>query len=525
MRFTKLLAIATLSTVTLSTIFLSPQIWAGEFDWKVTNTWNSSLEKKFGEFVQTMGESGCRTLTQCLTSSAANPFYVNRTPRANYPADCADLPFALRMYFAWMEGLPFDYVNRPVQADPEHETNDDIRYSKFGNKPGSTKKFSAGTVYNFKTAMTEMRNSVSTATYRMHYDLVSDFYPMKLDRENVHPGSVVYDPSGHAAIVYKVERDGRIKMMDAHPDNSVTRITFDTRFVRSRPAHGAGLRNWRPELSTNPTSQLPGYSLEQFERTFQINNEAMSYYDFVRTQLAGSLKFNPVNEVKEMVAEICSNVKDRITAVTLATKDGIHRKEHPAQLPANIYGTSGEWEEYSTPSRDARLKTSFVDMRKEVERFLQMYQEGSSRIEYTPAETRYSAACAGDKVCVLAASLMVAYEDVVTSSACGFGYKKSNDEMVRFGVTEMVERLFRASFDPYHCPELRWGASSREELASCADGRLKMQWYENEQGLRNQIERKYDERMDADINGTRALGVAEAPPADLWALLNSKVRR
>jgi hypothetical protein len=223
---------------------------AGEYDWKVTRQWSPALEKKFQEFVSVMGESGCKSLNACLTSASGNPLYVNRTPKGKkYQADCADFPYALRLYFSWMEGLPFDYVNRVVQANPREEPNDDIRYTKFGNKPAGRREIRSGNTFDAFRELDSMRDSVSTATYRMHYNEISDFYPAALNRAAIQPGTVVYDPSGHAAIVYKIEKDGRIKMMDAHPDNSVTRITFDQKFTRSRPAHGSGLKLWRPELS------------------------------------------------------------------------------------------------------------------------------------------------------------------------------------------------------------------------------------------------------------------------------------
>ena len=64
----------------------------------------------------------------------------------------------------------------------------------------------------------------------MHYKYISDFYPAALDLDNIRAGTTVYDPAGHAAIIYKIEKDGRIKMMDAHPDQSITHITFDKKF-------------------------------------------------------------------------------------------------------------------------------------------------------------------------------------------------------------------------------------------------------------------------------------------------------
>ena len=54
----------------------------------------------------------------------------------------------------------------------------------------------------------------------------------------------------------------------------------------------------------------------------------------------------------------------------VAIKAGIHKRPQPDRLPNNIYGTDGDWETYSTPSHDARLKTAFKELRDEVARFL-----------------------------------------------------------------------------------------------------------------------------------------------------------
>lgn len=504
-------------------IFATISVRAGEFDWVVTKDWTPGLEKKFSEFVRVMGESGCRSMTACLTSSASNPLYHSKTPRnRSYPADCADLPYALRMYFAWMEGLPFDYVSSPAQANPAKETNKDIRYTKFGNKPGSVRRIVRGKTYDAYRELMNLRNSVSTATYRMHYDFITDFYPTKVDRSFVVPGTVVYDPAGHAAIVYKVEADGRLRMMDAHPDNSITRITYDEKFVRSRPAHGAGLRNWRPELDTSATKLLSGFSAEQFEGTFQVSSERVGYYDWVRTRLAGgTLKFKPVEELRNKMSELCSNIQDRDHAVRAALSAKIQNQPQPEKLPVNIYGTNGVWEEYSTPSRDARLKVAFVELRKDVERQIELYRQGSTRIVYTPTPSRYSKDCRrDDHICFLIADLKSAYADLATKPECGVTYTKSDGETQVLTYSDLAARLFKLSFDPYHCAELRWGASD-QELTTCPDDRNKMDWYQAQQRLRNQIERTYDARMDYDLRGTATkLGVASPPDVDVWGYLH-----
>ena len=84
-------------------------------------------------------------------------------------------------------------------------------------------------------------------------------------------------------------------------------------------------------------------------------------------------------------------------------------------------------------------------------------------------------------------------------------------------------RLFRMSFDPYHCVERRWGAAGAE-ASSCRDGAAKRAWYEAEQRLRNQIDRTYDARMDFTVRDLEASapgsGIDTAPDVDVKATID-----
>ena len=62
-------------------------------------------------------------------------------------------------------------------------------------------------------------------------------------------------------------------------------------------------------------------------------------------------------------------------------------------------------------------------------------------------------------------------------------YRNSDGGVVELTMTDMLLRLPDMSFDPYHCPERRWGASGGE-FASCDDDPLKTRWYEAEAPLR-----------------------------------------
>lgn len=76
--------------------------------WEVKKTtWSPQDEKKFQEFVRGIGQAKekrlCSTTDNCIKNKTANPMYFSKNPPGfKIFSDCADLPFILRGYFAWM---------------------------------------------------------------------------------------------------------------------------------------------------------------------------------------------------------------------------------------------------------------------------------------------------------------------------------------------------------------------------------------------------------------------------------------
>ena len=502
--------------------------------------WSDADERGYGEFVQAIGESACATLDSCL-HSAANPFRASDPPDHKFESDCADLPYVLRFYYAWKRGLPFSYVSAVA---PRGGGADDIRYSRYGNMVTARTDLLGGVMSGY-AIIERIRAAVSSATYRIHPDLdgplAQDFYSPAIDPKSIGPGTVIYDPAGHLAIVSRVEPDGSVHFFDAHTDFSLTQMVYDLRFTRARPADGAGFKNWRPirlvgarrladgtltggHIVAEPNKNIAGFSDEQYfgngprpadedwaSGSFTLNGERLDYYDYVRAELAGGrLVFDPVAEIGEMASSICSNLYYREQAVDLALAVGMAKKPEPERLPRNIYGTSGDWETYSTPSRDARLKTAFKALRDEAQRFMEMYQGGdvAHHLDYSGSD--------------LARDMLVAYNRV--TARCRIAYARSDANSVSFGYEEARRRLFAMSFDPYQCAERRWGAANAE-LSTCPDGPLKQAWYAAEQNLRNQIDRTYDARMDFTLGELNApgpgKGVPSPPDTDVRAYLES----
>ena len=509
--------------------------------WKVyKDHWSGGDEAGYSEFVHGIGRSKCASLEACLKSDA-NPYRSDSDPILR--GDCADMAYILRAYYAWKNGLPFSFQNAMRTADG---SRDDLRYSKSGNVVAHRRSIRNG-VRDAHSFLRSIGGEVSTAMFRTHPETgggrsFDDFYPVEISRDTIKPGVIAYDIYGHVGIVYDVLEDGRVLVVASHPDESVTRSTYGANFMRSKPALGAGLKAWRSiyvegakrdkdgalnggKMRAVGNEGLPHYSLEQFFGNtphpsgvwhygeFRFHDRTLKYYDYVRRKLAApGFSYHPVDELRHGMQAICGSLRSRKVAVDRAVLSRIHLKPHPSRLPHNIFGTYGEWEEYSTPSRDARLKVSFIELRRDMQRLVEDVEAGAPGVHYDGED--------------LPGELMAAYNK--EKNACTFTYWRSDRTRVRLNFAHAMERLFDISFDPYHCPERRWGARG-VELEACTDGDVKIRWYNAQRFLRYQAERTYDVRMDFALDDLRppmlaspqegGLGVEAPADADLHGYL------
>jgi hypothetical protein len=97
--------------------------------WRIVKDhWSEADEKGFGDFVQSLGETNCSSSESCLRN-AANPYRKSDQAFLDIDVDCAKLPYMLRAYYAWKNGLPFSYVDglsatpKPLIARPRATTS------------------------------------------------------------------------------------------------------------------------------------------------------------------------------------------------------------------------------------------------------------------------------------------------------------------------------------------------------------------------------------------------------------------
>jgi hypothetical protein len=482
--------------------------WASGPTWHVDkNEWSAADESGYSAFIQRIGESGCETPDDCINSDV-NPYRGSDGRGFNFNADCADLVYMLRAYYAWKNGLPFSYVDGVYARG-----GGDIRFSSKGNRVAGRRNVTGG--QNGRSVITTIRDAISSATFRIGPDTdespLTDLYPVKVQKGSIRPGTAIYDVNGHVALVYKIGDDGRIYYMDAHPDFTLTRSVYGAQFGRDFPAMGAGFKNFRPirlergRIQIAKNNQIADYSTEQYFGNVDPNPQGdwrkakyahdgieAGFYEYVRIAMAeGKLSFNPVVELKATIKTLCNDLYDRQRFVDMAIEAGVDRKPHPERLPANIYGTDNmEWEIYSTPSRDARLKTAFRALRDDMERLITMWIQRDERISYDGLN--------------LKEDLQHGYERA--ADLCTVVYRNSASRPVTLHFTEVLQRMFRMSYDPYDCIERRWGASAADELATCANTPTENRWYEAQQRLRNQIDRTYDTRMDFTVKELEGRG-------------------
>lgn len=508
----------------------------GGVPWRITkNAWTDADELKFSQFVESIYESGCKSVPNCM--SGKGNWYRDKDPAGMvWYADCGRFPYLLRSYFAFHNGLPFQSALVASKRDPNDQS--EIKYASKGTYISKRWAVTSGTNgYQFiKSTVQSVYSAVFRVDSRLDVDtgMYSDFYHVAINRKNIRPGTVLYDPNGHIATVAKVEKNGKIILLDSHPDNSVTRVEYNSAFRATSITQAGGFKNWRPLKIVNGKTvaasnrEAPGYSLEQFVGD-QPNNGGFStakwstsdgilpssrYVDVVRARMSlGAVKYHPVEEIKASMNTLCLMMEDRILSVAEAVKKGIDQKSMPnGRLPGNIYGTSGEWEDYSTPSRDARLKTAIAEFYSDVKRMYDLYQKRDAKVVYSGTD--------------LVGDMLRAYN--AGSAACQLSYTKSDGRKVSMDFQGFVERLYAMSFDPYHCIEQRMGATSSTELASCRQSSTKDAWYKAQQSIRNSLERPYEKKMGWSLtelqNGaavSAGVGVTSQAPVNVRAFLMS----
>lgn len=522
---------------------------------RITRTeWTEQDEVEFGRFIHILGQavaSGkCGTATKCLRNPEYN-IYANRDPETlEIYTDCADLPYFLRAYFAYQNGLPFSYVTE-VQKNPiAYASNDDqqaaLQTSSESNSPygnivtargGTNVPAAPGNPKNFISYVNNLINTTGTMTNRLNPMAPefekSDMFPVTLNRAGIRPGTIAA-ASGHAMIIWDVRANGEIHIIDGHPGSFIQEHLLESAAIKmSRPDQGIGFYQFRPmslqgagrdangyyyggRVVTASNQELIDEGRLSYDQWFGLNSNVLpgdrvspgawrkafntvSFFETVKAKLR-SATTTADGEAASRLAESCKKIQERMKNYADSLAAEIPMTPHPNAMVQDVFGAvDATWEKYSTPGGDGRFKESMKDTVNLAISNFKMAKAGSKDITFKGTAQDYV-----NKLRQLIAD---------QNATCAISYKNSIGKTVKLTFNTVTSRLNRMSFDPYMCPEKTWGASG-DELATCRDGDPGNLWYNGQKYMRNTVG-KTDEEGNPSIRSNRPITLGMLQDASL----------
>ncbi len=448
-------------------------IWEPRWRWErdTENLWSAFVEQLF------MGpaddEQTWTNLQSLLRDPSRNLLHdhlgLGEDDRLVIEPDCADLPYALRAYFAWKLKLP--YAFRRCSRGRTHQPPTCGELSSTFAERGELDAVAAFDRFVNR----DVRSGVHSATGRTHpNDSATDLYPVALTRSSLAPGTIYADPYGHVMMISRWfaqesipgSHYGVLMAAEAQPDGTIGRRRFwqgSFLFDPSTESVGAGFKHFRPlsydrqkrEISAldndalRENREFPRFSLEQY------TGQKEDFYERMDA-LINPTPLDPNERMRSLVDALEEAVRRRVLAVD---NGETFMRAHPrtvVEMPrgARIFETEGAWEDYATPSRDMRLLIA-------IDTVLALPE----RIEHKPERFALPAGAESARV---AAQVRQALAKELASRA--FTYTRSDgthQPLTLMDVTSRAEAL-EIAYNPNECVEIRWGApEGSSERARC----------------------------------------------------------
>jgi len=307
--------------------------------WQDEHSWSEEWERKYSEWIRTSFNEG---------------IFVSG-PYKGLETDCSDAVYFSRVIFAYENKLP--YVIRDSTGGDSRVSNKMSRFDSISDPLKRARRFIAyiGDVTSTKT-------------------MPSDTYPVAVLRKNVHPGTVWSRPSGrenniirriihgsssipgHAEIVKKLSDTGVLTMISSTVPKAARELHTTSSLVFMPVGTDTGLRNWmQPDYYGRPKSELPGYSMEQFTSLGGSgDNRSMRRWNQDVQKRLALREETPSESIERQVDDICGLTNDRVDIV-------LESEARRSRLSGACMGRE-DYESYSTPSRDKRIKDTITQL-------------------------------------------------------------------------------------------------------------------------------------------------------------------
>lgn len=271
--------------------------------------------------------------------------------------DCSDAIYAMRILYAYEHKLPF-VINDPT-GKRRTLSNDMAKWD--GYRPTLREELDDGTWRNYQgpeyTESDKLRaflEYVSDVTSTLN--LVTDTYPVALD--DIRPGDMFLLPRNHAYIVSKIDDTGAMTTL-SHSSPRAWRVMaeindFPAEIPQDKKRHD-GYRRFKPvEHLRTPAEKVPGASTEQWEIAASLGGSREAFA--LATQNALSTIQETLDaKASRLFTSLCDYTMQRVEIVN----HGLNYLERMGDNAGRKCMSIGEYAEYSTPGRDAKLTGQF----------------------------------------------------------------------------------------------------------------------------------------------------------------------
>ncbi len=291
--------------------------------WKAENTWDKTWEKRYQHWVK---------------NNWNEEFFMNEKKPIYYKwaHDCADAVYAMRLVFAFENKLPF-VVHNPSKPG-----------KKITNGKGTWNKYpEAVRVRKFMDYVADM-----TSTRSLRYDT----FPIALD--DIKPGDVYVAPGVHSYQIVNITETGVAEVMSSTTPKAprfLSRIpSFPFYVPEDNKKFSDGYRRFiQPQNMRKSIKRQPGYDIEQFKIAASIDHDYVKFTDIITSAL-GKRKEKIDEKTLRLMIAMCMYANDRAVYVydALWHLQKIRKKGRKCM-------TRTEYDNFSTPSRDRRLKAFF----------------------------------------------------------------------------------------------------------------------------------------------------------------------
>lgn len=315
-----------LSALLFLAVFIASSAQAGV--WQAKNKWSTAWETRYQHWV---------------AENWTTDFFMNPRKPVYYrvPHDCADAIYFMRMAFSYEHKLPFAINNimRPGQL----LTNDLKTWDRLPEGQ-RVRKF-----------MQYVADRVGTRSLYM------DTYPIAL--ADIKAGDLYVQPGSHSYEITGITDTGVTSIMSsttpASPKKMVRLFAYPFFIPQDKKNMRDGYRRFKwPQNVKKPMQQQPGFSNEQYRIAEQVQYNYVAFTDIIAKKLRR--RPEPLQEkTTRVLYGLCAFAKERVNYVN----DGLNYVRKIRAGGRQCMNRT-EYDYYSTPSRDKRLKMYFNEVEK-----------------------------------------------------------------------------------------------------------------------------------------------------------------